>query len=68
MVPAETSPVLIQGTDRYEGLFVALASMADRTVVASGQDMLKVFQEAQDLGIAHPIVFHVPSSTSVNVY
>jgi len=52
----------------YEGKCVALRSISDRTVVASGDDPEAVMQEARDKGSANPVIFFVPSRDITLVY
>ncbi len=45
----------------YEGKYVALKSLLDRTVVASGDDPYKVREEAIRQGIDKPLVTYIPN-------
>jgi hypothetical protein len=63
----ERHRVLI-GEEGYEGKYVALRSVADRTVVASGDDPETVMQEARERGADHPVLFFVPGHDITLVY
>ncbi len=63
----ERNQVLI-AEEGYEGKYVALRSISDRTVVASGDDPEAVMQEARERGVAHPVIFFVPSHDITLVY
>lgn len=52
----------------YEGKYVALRSVVDRTVVASGDDPETVMREAHEHGVANPVIFFVPSHDVTLVY
>jgi len=52
----------------YEGKYVALRSMSDRTVIASGDDPETVMKEAREQGADDPVVFFVPSHDITLVY
>lgn len=63
----ERNQVLIT-EEGYEGKYVVLRSISDRTVVASGNDPETVMQEARKQGIANPVIFFVPSHDITLVY
>jgi hypothetical protein len=63
----EQNQILIS-EEGYEGKYVALRSVADRTVVASGDDPETVMQQARARGAAHPVLFFVPSHDITLVY
>jgi hypothetical protein len=63
----ERKQVLIS-EEGYEGKYVALRSVSDRTVVASGDDPETVMQEARERGAAQPVLFFVPSHDITLVY
>ncbi len=61
------NPVLVS-EEGYEGKYVALRSVSDRTVVASGDDPEAVMQKARARGAAQPVLFFVPSHDITLVY
>ena len=63
----ERKQVLVS-EEGHEGKYVALRSVADRTVVASGDDPEAVMQEARARGAAQPVLFFVPSHDITLVY
>jgi len=54
--------------DKYDGKFVALRSLVDREVVASGDDPVEVMDAAKRQGVESPVVFHVPDDDMTFVY
>jgi hypothetical protein len=60
--------LVLVSEEGYEGKCVALRSVADRTVVASGDDPETVMQEARARGAPHPVLFFVPSHDITLVY
>jgi len=56
---AEQERVLIT-EDGYEGKYVALRSLVDRTVVASGDNPENVMEQARQKGCKEPVIFYVP--------
>ena len=52
----------------YEGKYVALRLISDRTVVASGGNPETVMQEARERGVTNPVIFFVPSHDITLVY
>jgi hypothetical protein len=54
------SNCLIQGdASRYYNKHIAMISFSDRRVVAFGDNLGKVMQEARQLGYEHPVGFYV---------
>lgn len=52
----------------YEGKYVALRSLLDRTVVASGNDPKAVMKQARQKGCSEPVIFFVPEHNISLVY
>jgi hypothetical protein len=63
----KSNQVLVAGKG-YEGKYVALRSVIDRTVIASGEDPEAVMREAQERGAVNPVIFFVPSHDVTLVY
>jgi high-affinity K+ transport system ATPase subunit B len=59
---------VLMSEEGYEGKYVALRSICDRTVVVSGDDPATVMQEARERGVANPVIFFVPSHDITLVY
>lgn len=53
---------------QYQGKFVALQSLTDRTVIASGDDPSEVSALAAKQGVKEPIIFYVPEDDVPYVY
>ncbi|MGD0077997.1 MAG: DUF5678 domain-containing protein [Sedimentisphaerales bacterium] len=62
-----SSKVLIAEKE-YEGKYVALRSMAERSVIASGDNPEFVAEEARKKGVHDPVIFFVPSRDITQVY
>lgn len=52
----------------YEGKYVAMRSISDRTIIASGDDPQAVIKEAYEKGITDPVLFFVPDHDITLVY
>ena len=52
----------------YEGKYVALRSLLDRTVVASGNNPKAVMEKARKAGCNEPVIFFVPEHNISLVY
>ena len=53
---------------KYEGQYVAMKSFVNREVVASGDDPVKVMNEAKDKGVMSPFLHYVPRGDITFVY
>ncbi len=52
----------------YEGKYVAMRSMSERTIIASGSDPDAVMKQANKKGVTDPVIFFVPSHDITLVY
>ena len=52
----------------YEGKYVAMRSMFDRTIIASGNDPNAVMKQAHKKGVTDPVIFFVPNHDITLVY
>jgi hypothetical protein len=50
----------VSDAEKYGGQYIAIASMEDRKVVASGKDPGVVLDDAASRGAGHPILVYVP--------
>jgi hypothetical protein len=64
---AEKEQVLI-AEEGHEGKYVALRSLVNRTVVASGDEAEAVMEQARQKGIREPFIFYVPEHNISLVY
>lgn len=64
---AEKERVLIT-EEGHEGKYVALRSLVDRTVVASGDNPETVMEQARQKGCSEPVIFYVPEHNISLVY
>jgi hypothetical protein len=52
----------------YEGKYVAMRSMSDRTIIASGSNPDAVMKQANKKGVTDPVIFFVPDHDITLVY
>ncbi|MGA2070851.1 MAG: DUF5678 domain-containing protein [Sedimentisphaerales bacterium] len=52
----------------YEGKYVAMRSMSDRTIIASGSSPDAVMKQAREKGVNNPVIFFVPDHNITLVY
>jgi high-affinity K+ transport system ATPase subunit B len=52
----------------YEGKYVAMRSMSDRTIIASGDNPDAVMSQAHKQGVTDPVIFFVPDHDITLVY
>ncbi len=64
---AEQEQVLMS-EEGYEGKYVALRSLVDRTVFASGDSPEIVMEQAHRKGCSEPVIFYVPEHSISLVY
>jgi hypothetical protein len=64
---AEKEQVLIT-EEGHEGKYVALRSLVDRSVVASGDEPEAVMEQARQKGCREPLIFYVPEHNISLVY
>lgn len=62
------SEIILVTDEKYEGKYVAMKSFADREVVASGDDPVKVMKQAKDKGIVSPFLHFVPERDITLIY
>jgi hypothetical protein len=54
--------------EKYEGQYVALKSFTDSTVLAFGDDPLKVMDVAKEAGVTEPVVVYIPKHDVTYIY
>jgi hypothetical protein len=59
--------ILLQD-EKYAGLYVALKSADDNTVVGAAKDPVDALKEAEKNGNCSPILFYVPKRNSVYIH
>jgi hypothetical protein len=59
---------VLMSEEGYEGKYVALRSLVDRTVVASGDNPAVVMEQAHRKGCSEPVIFYVPEHSISLVY
>jgi len=53
---------------KYEGKWVAFASLTDHTVLAFGEDPAEVMEQARAAGSKEPVIVYIPKSEMAWVY
>lgn len=53
---------------KYLGKYVALKSLKDNKVVASGKKPIEVVRRANKKGISAPVIIFVPESSMTHIY
>jgi hypothetical protein len=59
---------LLSNAELYSGKYVALEDFGKKNVIASGDDPLKVLEDAKNSGVNDPVVFFVPEKGMVYIY
>ena len=49
--------VLLKDSEKYEGKYVAKMSFISENAISSGDDPVKVYEEAKNKGVAEPVIF-----------
>jgi len=57
-----------EDAERFEGKYVALASLEDGKVISGGEDPEKILAEAAEKGFPNPILLFVPDKDTVSIY
>ncbi|OGW57934.1 MAG: hypothetical protein A3D21_00280 [Nitrospirae bacterium RIFCSPHIGHO2_02_FULL_42_12] len=60
--------ILVKDIEKYEGKYVATKTFLDKDVICSGDDPVKVYNEAQNKGSDDPVIFYVPKRDVVHIY
>ena len=60
--------ILINDGEKYSGQYVATKTFIDKEIIAHGDDLVKVTNEAKKQGIETPVVFYVPKENIAQIY
>ncbi len=60
--------VLLKNAERYAGKYVAKKTFRDEGVVSSGDDPVRVYDDAIKQGVDDPVIFYVPKKDVVHIY
>jgi len=55
-------------TDKYNGLYVAMKSFDDHTIIGTGIDPRKALKDAEKKGIKDPVILYVPEEEVIHIY
>ena len=58
---------LVVGAEAYSGHYVALRSFADRSAVCYGSIPADVLKDAENLGVAEPVLVFVPEKGMIYI-
>ena len=59
---------LLVKTDEYNGMYVALKSFEDHSIVGVGDDPESALSAAHSKGIEEPVLLYVPETDTVQIY
>ncbi len=60
--------VLLNNIEKYSGKYVATRSFQEKEAVCSGDDPVRVYNDARAAGVEDPVVFYVPEKDLVHIY
>jgi hypothetical protein len=55
-------------TDEFNGLYVAMRSIDDNTIVGVSEDPEKALKEAEAKGFKDPVILYIPEKDLVHIY
>lgn len=59
---------VLVNSDKYNGQYVAIKSVADNTIIGSGNTPEEALNEALKKGIKSPFLLYVPEEGLVHIY
>lgn len=59
---------VLVNSDEYNGLYVAMKSFDDDTIVGVGDDPEKALKEAEAKGYKDPVILYIPEEDVVHIY
>ena len=59
---------ILVNSDNYNGLYVALKSPDDTTIVGSGKTPEDAIKDAEKKNINNPFILYVPDEEAVHIY
>jgi hypothetical protein len=54
--------------NRHQGNYIATVSFESKKIVASGTDILKVYNDARKQGVNEPVISYVPKKGTICIY
>ena len=60
--------ILVNNSEKFGGMFVALKSFMEKDVTSFGKDPLSVYKDAKNKGIDDPVIFYIPEEDEVMIY
>ena len=55
-------------TDEYNGLYVAMKSFDDHTIIGAGHDPHKALKDAEKKGVKDPVILYIPEEDVIHIY
>ena len=59
---------VLVNTDEYNGLYVAMKSFDDNTIIGVGNDPQKALKNAEKKGFKDPVILYVPEEDVIQIY
>jgi len=59
---------VLVNTNEYNGLYVAMKSFDDNTIVGTGDDPQKALRDAEKKGFKDPVILYIPEEDVVHIY
>lgn len=59
---------VLVNTDEYNGLYVAMKSFDDNTIIGVGKNPQKALKDAEKKGFKDPVILYVPEEDVIHIY
>jgi hypothetical protein len=53
---------------KYNGKYIATESFESKKVIASGTDIVKVYNDAKKQGVEEPVISYIPKKGTICIY
>jgi hypothetical protein len=54
--------------NKYSGKYIATESFESKKVVASGTDIVEVYNDAKKKGVEEPVISYIPKKGTICIY
>jgi hypothetical protein len=55
-------------TEEFTGKYIATESFSSNKIIASGTDLVEVYNEAIESGVSEPVINFIPKEGIVSIY
>ena len=59
---------VLVNSNKYNGQYVAIASVEDNTIVGSGETPEEALNQAKEKGVQKPFLLYIPDKDLVHIY